>query len=969
MLPKENTWKKYIKLTKTYDLVFIMKFLEILRKSGIVNMFGAGPFLYGGKKYIENEIKRYKDNSSFWSNSEDDEDEDYDSEKEEIYQELIDMADSIKDKMIQGAIGSLKNQDDENFIRNVQRKIQKDATEILMVWSDLKGKVMKESFINEEIVRIKEIMGIQTKNLLTEGVDPRKITSLFYEFINGTDATRVTTLNKIRLLNTDEKKIFDDFIAKNSEFIKSNSRLTSVDDLARIATVTELAKFARELASKSNQISKMLSDFNIDFSKYYTLSLWSNPKIESYDKIVKDTLSKDPQVKKMLDSIHNKKYSEINFDDLQITTLKVFGAVQSSTSNPELNKAFTKLYNDLYEVSTDMTNIKFMENLEKSKLNPDLKPKQVTGIRINEVEYDNMQKIIDEKGMDKNWGWDSVNDTPLSEKVKVNNQDVEFSVTNKGPRTADWDQISKDDLFTKHYNEFNQANMSESLTWPQFFYRLYKNDPTKLDLYLPHYKVLGGVKISSESTIDGKNWLIVNPSEATKGMKKGFNWVLNHEMAHVNQPSLGILWGKNQYIMPNYFTDPNDAVNFLFTNKKTKYELNWDKFKEQDYADDVIDEWSRLNNGKDPLNNRPDYENFMNWAKKNDKIPWDLFDSYETNITNVNNFGKNTKKRSFDTILDEYLKTPNLSKEKYEKINRFKKITENFNENQLLTFLKNNINDVDLKNIILRMSDDLGYTLNKAEMEAEYAALIREIIELGTDKENEGFVTWMIDWLRNSNKLENLTPGSKEKTFIESFKNFIYNTSKNKKYSEANNPYFDKVSWFFNNFFNLVESKYKKVYPEDAQKLYKGLYKQLYELISKGYPILLPFVLVGANELTSDEPIQQNTNENRIIKLKLFEIFKNNIKKNNSEINYLLRRFTEKDLETSFTKTKVWITKNFRKLPYESFKKSFVIDMINNLEIIYNKNLENNDELKTNIEKMYQNKIKDLYLKLNRQKI
>ena len=206
MLPKDNTWKKYSKLTKTYDLVFIMKFLEILRKSGIVNMFGAGPFLYGGKKYIENEIKRFKDNSSFWSNSEDDEDEDYDSEKEEIYQELIDMADNIKDKMIQGATGSLKNQDDENFIRNLQRKIQKDATEILMVWSDLKGKVMKESFINEEIVRIKEIMGIQTKNLLTEGVDPRKITSLFYEFINGTDATRVTTLNKIRLLNTDEKK-------------------------------------------------------------------------------------------------------------------------------------------------------------------------------------------------------------------------------------------------------------------------------------------------------------------------------------------------------------------------------------------------------------------------------------------------------------------------------------------------------------------------------------------------------------------------------------------------------------------------------------------------------------------------------------------------------------------------------------------------------------------------------------------
>jgi hypothetical protein len=311
MLPKDNTWKKYSKLTKTYDLVFIMKFLEILRKSGIVNMFGAGPFLYGGKKYIENEIKRFKDNSSFWSNSEDDEDEDYDSEKEEIYQELIDMADNIKDKMIQGATGSLKNQDDENFIRNVQRKIQKDATEILMVWSDLKGKVMKESFINEkkysmklneDVDRIKEIMGInQQKNTNTQQLDESVFSDL---------------LDKIKSSDTVQniKKKFEDLFGFKFGKDEKNDKDIANKGGESIIIGDSTVPYLDNAITKANRISETPGEDSL-WEGGKTV-IWLNNAVKKYDvdesignviiSIGTNDLYKDYGVKELVSNIKTK---------------------------------------------------------------------------------------------------------------------------------------------------------------------------------------------------------------------------------------------------------------------------------------------------------------------------------------------------------------------------------------------------------------------------------------------------------------------------------------------------------------------------------------------------------------------------------------------------------------------------------------------------------------------------------------
>ena len=161
-------------------------------------------------------------------------------------------------------------------------------------------------------------------------------------------------------------------------------------------------------------------------------------------------------------------------------------------------------------------------------------------------------------------------------------------------------------------------------------------------------------------------------------------------------------------------------------------------------------------------------------------------------------------------------------------------------------------------------------------MEADFTGVLREIMTLGTNEEKAGFATWLVEWLKSSNKLEILN--NKQQPVVPTKENFIqqvksYFTKNTKKPIEPNNPYYEDLSGYFLTFFKDLENKYKKIYPNDAQKLYKGLYKQAYELISKGYPAILPFIAYGAKELMNDEPTQTTTNESKLKKLKLLEIY------------------------------------------------------------------------------------------------
>lgn len=99
-----------------FDHKFLFSFLEKLRESGIINMFGAAPYLYmgGDRIYSENHYNENKD--------------------EEAFDELVEMADEAKDKMIQGAVKVLQKEGKEIEINAVSRVIKRYASKVLDMW-------------------------------------------------------------------------------------------------------------------------------------------------------------------------------------------------------------------------------------------------------------------------------------------------------------------------------------------------------------------------------------------------------------------------------------------------------------------------------------------------------------------------------------------------------------------------------------------------------------------------------------------------------------------------------------------------------------------------------------------------------------------------------------------------------------------------------------------------------------------
>jgi hypothetical protein len=116
---EEEKMKKFmanVEVFRTFDREFLFKFLEKLRESGIVNMYAAAPYLYmgGGRIYGENHYNENKD--------------------EEAFDELVEMADEVKDKMIQGAVKILEKEGKEITVEKVSRVIKKYAGMVLDMW-------------------------------------------------------------------------------------------------------------------------------------------------------------------------------------------------------------------------------------------------------------------------------------------------------------------------------------------------------------------------------------------------------------------------------------------------------------------------------------------------------------------------------------------------------------------------------------------------------------------------------------------------------------------------------------------------------------------------------------------------------------------------------------------------------------------------------------------------------------------
>jgi hypothetical protein len=118
--PEYDFYSKNPELFDHFDWRFLRNYLFKLRESGVINMFHAAPFLYSGKKWID----RYY--------GEDQEDND-------AFQELLEMADEAKDKMIHGLLKYMASKnmeiDDMGRVNNIVQKLAQKINHLYMVFA------------------------------------------------------------------------------------------------------------------------------------------------------------------------------------------------------------------------------------------------------------------------------------------------------------------------------------------------------------------------------------------------------------------------------------------------------------------------------------------------------------------------------------------------------------------------------------------------------------------------------------------------------------------------------------------------------------------------------------------------------------------------------------------------------------------------------------------------------------------
>jgi len=113
--PKYDFFNKNPEIFDNFDWRFLREFLNKLRDSGVINILQSQPFLYSGKDWID----RY-----YGENQEDNED----------FQEVLEMANESKDKMIQGVLKYMESNGIEIELSEVNHLIKKFSSSILNLY-------------------------------------------------------------------------------------------------------------------------------------------------------------------------------------------------------------------------------------------------------------------------------------------------------------------------------------------------------------------------------------------------------------------------------------------------------------------------------------------------------------------------------------------------------------------------------------------------------------------------------------------------------------------------------------------------------------------------------------------------------------------------------------------------------------------------------------------------------------------
>jgi hypothetical protein len=110
-----NLYLKNPEVFENFDYRFLNEYLRKLRKASPVNMLQSQPFLYSGREWID----RYYGE---------------DQENNKDFQEVLEMADEAKDKMIQGILKYMESKGIEIELSKVNHLINKFSSKILQLY-------------------------------------------------------------------------------------------------------------------------------------------------------------------------------------------------------------------------------------------------------------------------------------------------------------------------------------------------------------------------------------------------------------------------------------------------------------------------------------------------------------------------------------------------------------------------------------------------------------------------------------------------------------------------------------------------------------------------------------------------------------------------------------------------------------------------------------------------------------------
>jgi hypothetical protein len=136
----ENFYADNKDFFKYFNWSLIRRYLIKLRDSGVTNMEGATPYLYLGSERIKglHGQEFVKDNYTDYDD-EDYEDEDYDDDRKSSFDEVVEMADQVKNEMISGTMKVLESENKEITPRSVERLLLKYCKRAMEVYKRTYG--------------------------------------------------------------------------------------------------------------------------------------------------------------------------------------------------------------------------------------------------------------------------------------------------------------------------------------------------------------------------------------------------------------------------------------------------------------------------------------------------------------------------------------------------------------------------------------------------------------------------------------------------------------------------------------------------------------------------------------------------------------------------------------------------------------------------------------------------------------